>query len=394
MAILVINAGSSSLKVAVIDPFSGERRLSALAERLGSVGATLKVDTGVAQPLRDATAAGALRQLAPHLTGDYLQLHGVGHRVVHGGDYFSSATFLDDAVIAGIHHCARLAPLHNPANLAGIAAARATFSQLPHVAVFDTAFHQTMPAVAWRYAVPEAWYREHGVRRYGFHGTSHRFVAARAAELLGRPLGELKLVTAHLGNGCSACAIDGGRSLDTTMGLTPLEGLVMGTRSGDLDAGILAHVAAATGQDIAALTTALNRDSGLLGLSGLSNDMRTLQDAAANGHAGAELAITVFSYRLAKAIAALTVALGRLDALVFTGGIGEHSALVRSRTLARLGFLGLVEDVAANAAHGPDHGRITRVNAGHSSCALVVRTDEELLIARDTAALINERANG
>lgn len=390
MAILVINAGSSSLKVAVIDPVSGVRYLSALAERLGGEGATVKVGREPAQPLTEATAAGALHALAPHLSGTDLHLQGVGHRVVHGGERFTAATRIDDDVIAGIRDCARLAPLHNPANLSGILAARATFPHLPQVAVFDTAFHQTMPPVAWRYAVPEAWYREHGVRRYGFHGTSHRFVAARAAEVIGRPLSELKLVTAHLGNGCSACAIDGGHSLDTTMGLTPLEGLVMGTRSGDLDPGILSHIAAATGQDLNALTMALNRDSGLLGLSGLSNDMRTLQDAATTGHAGADLAIDVFCYRLAKAIAALTVALGRLDALVFTGGIGEHSALVRSRTLARLGFLGLTEDPNANAAHGPDRGRITRPG---NARALVVPTDEELLIARDTATLIAERSN-
>lgn len=390
MAILVINAGSSSLKVAVIDPVNGTRRLSALAERLGGDGATLKVGRDTAQPLTDATAAGALGALAPHLSGPDLKLHGVGHRVVHGGERFTAATLIDDAVVAGISDCARLAPLHNPANVSGISAARAAFPQLPQVAVFDTAFHQSMPEVAWRYAVPEAWYRVHGVRRYGFHGTSHRYVAARAAELLGRPLGDLKLVTAHLGNGCSACAIDGGRSLDTTMGLTPLEGLVMGTRSGDLDPGILAHIATETGQDIAAVTKVLNRDSGLLGLSGLSNDLRTLQEAAANGHAGADLAIAVFCYRLAKAIAALTVALGQLDALVFTGGIGEHSVLVRARTLARLGFLGLVEDPTANAAHGPDHGRISLPG---KTQALVVPTDEELLIARDTAALIADRSN-
>lgn len=390
MAILVINAGSSSLKVAVIDPVNGSRRLSALAERLGGDDATLRIGRDAALPLTEATAAGALRALAPHLAGADLKLHGVGHRVVHGGERFTTATMIDDSVVAGITDCARLAPLHNPANLSGIAAARATFPQLPQVAVFDTAFHQSIPEVAWRYAVPEAWYREHGVRRYGFHGTSHRFVAARAAELIGKPLGELKLVTAHLGNGCSACAIDGGRSLDTTMGLTPLEGLVMGTRSGDLDPGILAHIANGTGQDIAAITAVLNRESGLLGLSGLSNDLRTLQDAAANGHAGADLAIAVFCYRLAKAIAALTVALGRLDALVFTGGIGEHSALVRRRTLARLGFLGLTEDPAANAAHGPDHGRISSPG---KTLALVVPTDEELLIARDTATLIAERSN-
>ncbi|HEX3132671.1 MAG TPA: acetate kinase [Planctomycetota bacterium] len=390
MAILVINAGSSSLKVAVIDPATGVRRLSALAERLGGDGATLTVGKTAAKPLNDGSAVGALHALVPHLSRTDLKLHGVGHRVVHGGERFTAATLIDDSVVSGISDCARLAPLHNPANLAGIAAARTALPLLPQVAVFDTAFHQSMPAVAWRYAVPEAWYREHGVRRYGFHGTSHRFVAARAAELLGRPLSELKLVTAHLGNGCSACAIDGGRSVDTTMGLTPLEGLVMGTRSGDLDPGILAHIAAATGQDIAALTKVLNRDSGLLGLSGLSNDLRTVQEAAARGHAGAELALAVFCYRLAKSIAALTVALGRLDALVFTGGIGEHSAQVRTRTLARLGFLGLVEDPAANAAHGPEHGRITRKG---NALALVVPTDEELLIARDTADLIAARSN-
>lgn len=388
MTVLVINAGSSSLKVAVVDPVSGARRLSALAERLGGSDATLRVGAGAARPLTESSAVGALRALATHLTGDNLHLTGIGHRVVHGGERFTAATLIDDVVVSGIDACARLAPLHNPANLAGIRAARATWPTLPHAAVFDTAFHQTMPEVAWRYAVPESWYREHGVRRYGFHGTSHRYVAARAAELLGRPLTGLKLVTAHLGNGCSACAIDGGRSVDTTMGLTPLEGLVMGTRSGDLDPGILGHIASETGQDIAAITRVLNRDSGLLGLSGLSNDLRTVSEAADNGHAGAKLALAVFCYRLAKHIAALTVALGHLDALVFTGGIGEHSALVRSQTLARLGFLGLSEDPTANAAHGPGRGRITRAGG---SVALVVPTDEELLIARDTAALIARR---
>jgi len=393
MAILVLNAGSSSLKVAVIDPASGVRRLTAVAERLGTSAATVRLGREAEQPLIESTTDGALQVIAPHLFGHDLRLHGVGHRVVHGGEHFTRATLIDEQVIAHIADSARFAPLHNPANLAGIAAARRLLPQLLQVAVFDTAFHQTMPEVAWRYAVPESWYREHGVRRYGFHGTSHRYVAARAADLLGRPLSELKLVTAHLGNGCSATAIDGGRSVDTTMGFTPLEGLVMGTRSGDLDPGILPHIAAATGQDIAALTRVLNRDSGLLGLSGLSNDLRTVQEAAAAGHVGAELALAVFCYRLAKSIAALTVALGRLDALIFTGGIGEHSSVVRSRTLARLGFLGLVEDPAANAAHGPDHGRITQVTAPGAAQALVVPTDEELLIARDTAALIAARSD-
>jgi acetate kinase len=385
MSMLVINAGSSSLKVAVVDPVSGARQLTALAERLGTTQATLRINNEPVQPLPVSTTAGALERLASHLTASTRPLHGIGHRVVHGGERFTSSARIDDQVLQAIQHCVPLAPLHNPANLAGIQAARALFPALPQVAVFDTAFHQTMPEVAWRYAVPQAWYRDFGVRRYGFHGTSHRVVAERAAALLGRPLSTLKLVTAHLGNGCSAAAIDGGRSVDTTMGLTPLEGLVMGTRSGDIDPGIIAHMAEATGWDAVAIIHRLNAESGLLGLSGTSNDLRTLTAAAAAGDRAADLAIAVFCYRLAKAVAALSVALGRLDALVFTGGIGEHSELVRSRTLQRLGILGLVEDQALNATHGGRSGQISRPGA---SVALVVPTDEEWQIARDTAHLV------
>jgi acetate kinase len=388
MTILVLNAGSSSLKLAVLDPVSGVRRLTAVVERLGTPQASVRVNREDAVALGDPSFAGALTFLQPRLLERDLRIHGIGHRVVHGGERFTTATVIDDAVCREIDACSRLAPLHNPANLAGITATRTLFPNLPQVAVFDTAFHQTMPPHAWRYAVPEAWYREHGVRRYGFHGTSHRFVAARAAELLGRPLADLALITAHLGNGSSAAAISGGRSVDTTMGLTPLEGLVMGTRSGDIDPGIIAHLVHATGDDAVAITRQLNSASGLLGLSGLSNDMRTITNAAAEGHPGATLALTVFCYRLAKHIAALTVALGRLDALVLTGGIGEHSAVVRSRTLALLGFLGLREDPVANASDGDAHGRITLPGGTQ---ALVVPTDEERLIAQDTADLIARR---
>jgi acetate kinase len=263
---------------------------------------------------------------------------------------------------------------------------RAALPGLPQVAVFDTAFHQTMPAHAFRYAVPEEWYVRHGVRRYGFHGTSHRFVSEQAASMLGRPLGELRLVTAHLGNGCSATAVRDGVSVDTTMGLTPLEGLVMGTRSGDIDPGLIGYLAGRTGMNIDEITQALNVDSGLQGLSGVGNDMRTVAEAAADGNERARLALDVFVYRLSKAIAALVVGLQRLDALVFTGGIGENSAVVRSLVLSRLGFLGLTEDVEANA----DHGRHTggRISLAGPVLALVVPTDEELLIARDTAHVI------
>ena len=273
--------------------------------------------------------------------------------MVHGGDRFSDSVLVDNDVIAAIRSFAPLAPLQNPADLTGIEAIRAARPELPQVAVFDTAFHQTMPASAFRYAVPEEWYTRYGVRRYGFHGTSHRFVSERAAVLLGRPLGELRLVTAHLGNGCSAAAIRDGVSVDTTMGLTPLEGLVMGTRSGDIDPGVFAYLADRTGRRAAELTETLNTRSGLLGLSGTSNDMRTVQDAAARGDERARLALDVFVHRLAKAVAGLVTSLERLDALVFTGGIGENSAIVRGLVLARLGFLGLAEDPEANAGARP-----------------------------------------
>ncbi len=381
MDILVFNAGSSSLKYALIDSCTGQRRLSGLAERLGTPEAVLETQ-GQTIPLANATVDQVVDQL---LAVDQLTPEGIGHRVVHGGEYFSSATLIDEQVLATIADCAHLAPLHNPANLAGIVAMRTAFPHVPQVAVCDTAFHQTMPAEAYRYAVPDQWYSEHGVRRYGFHGTSHRFVAQRAAELLRQPLERVRLITAHLGNGCSACAVRDGISVDTTMGLTPLEGLVMGTRSGDLDPGIITYVMQATGRTAQQVTDDLNRRSGLLGLSGTSNDMRALCAASAAGDARAALAIEVFCYRLAKAIAALAVPLGRLDALVFTGGIGQHSVVVRSKTLALLGILGLREDPTANAAHGRmSEGRIT--SAG---IALVIATDEELTIARDTAAVIS-----
>jgi acetate kinase len=272
-------------------------------------------------------------------------------------------------------------------NLAGIKAAMKALPDLRHVAVFDTSFHQTMPPRAYRYAVPARWYDELGFRRYGAHGTSFRYVSAKAAELLQRPLGELALIVAHLGNGCSAVAIDGGRSVDTTMGLTPLEGLVMGTRSGDVDPSVFGYLAAQTGMGIDEITAALNKDSGLLGLSGLSNDLRTISEAAANGNEAASLALEVFCYRLAKSVAALVVPLGRLDALVFTGGIGENSNVVRSKVLALLGFLGLEENIIANAQHGRNHrGRVSLMGA---PVALVVPTNEELVIAQDTAALVD-----
>jgi acetate kinase len=376
--VLVLNSGSSSVKYALVDPDTGERPLSGQAENIGTSG---------------GSHHDAITRILDHLDDKgHVDLAGAGHRVVHGGERFTDSVLVDDEVLAAIRSFSRLAPLHNPANLAGIEAVATVRPGLPQAAVFDTAFHQTMPPAAYRYAVPQEWYTRYAVRRYGFHGTSYRFVSERAAELLGRPLaghpsGALRLVVAHLGNGCSAAAISGGQSVDTTMGLTPMEGLVMGTRSGDVDPGLLGYLAEQTGRSAADLTEALDTESGLLGLSGASNDMRAISEAAGQGDERARLALDVFVHRLAKAVAGLAASLGGLDALVFTAGIGEHSAVVRSRVLARLGFLGLTEDPAANAAHGRTAGG--RISLPGPVQALVVPTDEELMIARDTARLVS-----
>jgi acetate kinase len=391
--VLVLNSGSSSVKFALVRTGSGERLMAGIGERLGTPEALLRVQRfpapAVDERLPDGTHRAVVARVLEHTTAALdggVRLLGAGHRVVHGGEQFSSSILVNDAVIAALRSFSHLAPLHNPANLAGIEAVRAILPDLPQVAVFDTAFHQTMPPHAFRYAVPEEWYRKYAVRRYGFHGTSHRFVSERAATMLGRPLRELRLVTAHLGNGCSASAVRDGASVDTTMGLTPLEGLVMGTRSGDVDPGLLGYMAERTGMSVERLTDALNVDSGLQGLAGVGNDMRTVVAAAADGNERALLALEIFVYRLAKAIAGLVVALERLDALVFTGGIGENSAVVRSLVLSRLGFLGLATDAEANA----DHGRHTggRISLAGPVVALVVPTDEELMIARDTVHVI------
>lgn len=389
MHILVLNCGSSSVKFAVLDPQSREVALSGLFERVGSPEATATLKSGGekrVQPLAGGAYTDAFALIRQELTrlGLDTGLGAVGHRVVHGGERFNQPVRINEEVLAGIRECIPLAPLHNPANVAGIEAALEAFPQLPQVAVFDTAFHQTMPPRAYRYAVPEAWYSEHGVRRYGFHGTSHFYVANEAAALLGRPLAELKLVTAHLGNGCSLAAIGGGRSVDTTMGLTPLEGLVMGTRSGNVDAGLLDYVARQTGQTLEQINAALNKQSGLLGLSGFSNDMRELE---ASDEPRARLALEVFVYQLAKQIASMGVALGGIDALVFTGGIGENSDWAREKALGLLSWLGFELDSERNAATVRGvNGVITTSDSRLP--ALVIGTNEELVIAQQTFALL------
>jgi len=515
---LVLNSGSSSVKFALLLPGTGERLMGGIGERLGTPEALLRVQWFPAAAVEERLPGGTHRAVVARVL-DHLaeaghsgaHLLGAGHRVVHGGERFTASIRVDDAVIAAVRSFGHLAPLHNPANLAGIEAVQAVLPDLPQVAVFDTAFHQTMPPRAFRYAVPEEWYTRYGVRRYGFHGishrfvseqaavvlgrppgelrlvtahlgngcsatavrdgvsvdttmgltpldglvmgtrsgdvdpgllgylagieavraarpdlpqvavfdtafhqtmpprafryavpeewftrygvrrygfhgTSHRFVSERAAALLGRPVGELRLVTAHLGNGCSLAAVRDGVSVDTTMGLTTLEGLVMGTRSGDVDPGVFGYLADQAGLTVDQLTGTLNTASGLQGLSGVGNDMRAVESAAAAGDERARLALEVFVHRLAKAVAGMVVGLERLDALVFTGGIGENSAEVRRRVLARLPFLGLAEDPAANARHGRTTGG--RISPDGPVLALVVPTDEELMIARDTARLI------
>jgi len=389
--ILVINSGSSSLKFALIDAASGQVDRQGMAERLGTPQALLRsAARGTSalreQPLPGGGHAEALAAILTDLDGQIPAA--IGHRVVHGGETFSSSILIDDDVVARIAACNELAPLHNPANVLGIEIARRHFPDRPHVAVFDTAFHQTLPPKAFWYAIPWELYERHRVRRYGFHGTSHAFVAGEAARRLGRPLADLQLLTAHLGNGCSACAVKGGRSADTTMGFTPLEGLVMGSRSGDVDPNLHHYLAERAGLGLDQITELLNKKSGLLGLSGLSNDMRTLLDARARGDARAALAIDVFCYRLAKGLLALGAALDRVDALVFTGGVGEHAAPIRAQTLDQLRLLGPRLDPAANAAHGAaTGGRITAPDS--RLLALVVPTNEELVIAREAARLID-----
>jgi acetate kinase len=380
--VLVINCGSSSVKFAALEPESGAVACHGLAERLGTPGARLLTSTSAEIGLGERAGPTEVLACAEPLLAP-LALVAVGHRVVHGGEAFAESVLLDSAALHEIRAASRLAPLHNPANLLGIEAASRRFPQLPQVAVFDTAFHQSLPPKAYLYALPYELYAEQQVRRYGFHGTSHRYVAGEAARRIGKPVSELQLITAHLGNGCSTCAIKAGRSLDTSMGLTPLEGLVMGTRSGDVDPNLHQFLAERTGQSLSEITDLFNRKSGLLGLSGLSNDMRTLL-AAADHNPRARLAVDVFCYRLAKSILGLCAALERLDALVFTGGIGEHAAAVRAQVLGELAFLGAELDASANQEHGHrSGGRIS--TASSRLLALVVPTNEELVIAREAA---------
>lgn len=389
--VLVINSGSSSLKFSVFNVNEQQEVVSGLAERLGSSDASLSWSRGDTSNHLElsrgdhADALSALISQLPELGIKPADLHAAGHRVVHGGEAFSESVLVTPKIIDQVDRLNHLAPLHNPANLAGIRALQTLLPELPQVAVFDTAFHQTLPKEAFTYALPYRLYEEHAVRRYGFHGTSHRYVSAEAVRLLQLDPDQHRIITAHLGNGCSACAVKNGQSLDTTMGLTPLEGLVMGTRSGDIDPSIHQFLHDQSGLSLSEITDLLNRESGLLGISGLSNDMRTLVDAAEEGHARAELALNVFCYRLAKAISGLMVATGGLDALVFTGGIGENASGIRERVINHLSWMGLNLDITANLTHGKNQMGI--ISTTHEPAVMVIPTREEWMIALDTVAL-------
>ncbi|HZX06113.1 acetate kinase [Kribbella sp.] len=392
--VLVINAGSSSLKYSLVDAASGEAAASGLVERIGEEqshhvhhGPSGDVDDDQPVANHEAALEAAVRAFDKH--GPALSEVGivaVGHRVVHGGDRFAAPALVDDELIAAVTDLIPLAPLHNPANLEGIKVARRLFPDLPHVAVFDTAFHQTLPPYAYTYAVPSSWLDDYGIRRYGFHGTSHAFVSEQAARVLGREPGELNVIVLHLGNGCSAAAIRGGQSVDTSMGLTPLEGLVMGTRSGDLDPAIHGHLARVAGQSAEDTDGVLNSESGLKGLAG-ANDFREVLRRRADGDERARLAFDVYCYRLKKYIGAYYAVLGTVDAIVFTAGVGQHSAEARAAALEGLEPLGIHLDPVRNTDL-PD----SIVSTDDSPVkVLVIPTNEEWEIARQSVGVLAGR---
>ena len=392
-SVLVVNSGSSSFKYQLIDADSEERLASGLVERIGDATGSATHDTPDGHwerslEIPDHTAGfqvmlDAFAEHGPSLDDD--APIAVGHRVVHGGMRFFEPTLITDLVKINIEDLSELAPLHNPPNLQGIQAAQKAFPDLPHVAVFDTAFHQTLAPEAYTYAIDREVGEKNRVRRYGFHGTSHKFVSEAAAAFLGRPLAELKQIVLHLGNGASACAVDGGRSVETSMGFTPMEGLVMGTRSGDIDPGAVLHLGRRAGMSIDDLDELLNRHSGIYGMSG-RGDMRDVQQAAAGGDEQARLALDVYLHRLKAYIGAYYAELGHVDVVVFTAGVGENSAPVRAGALAGLDELGIVVDPVRNEASGHD-ARVISTD-GSRVTVLVVPTDEELEIARQTLSVV------
>ena len=398
MNVLVINAGSSSLKYQLLNPASGELLAKGLCERIGIDGRfTYKPQlpgkeaikaASVSMPTHSEAIQAVLNALVDAkngVIGSMKEIDAVGHRVVHGGEKFAKSVVITDEVMHAIEECNPLAPLHNPANIIGIKACQELMPGVPMVAVFDTAFHQTMPPVAYTYAIPYEYYEKDKVRRYGFHGTSHKYVSQRAADMLGKPIEQLKLISCHLGNGSSVTAIDGGKSIDTSMGFTPLAGLPMGTRSGDIDAGILEYLMNKYGMDITEMLTILNKKSGVMGVSGVSSDFRDLEEAFKEGNERAGLAVDMFNYGVKKLIGAYAAAMGGVDAIIFTAGVGENSASQRMAIASGLEFMGVKMDEDANKVRGEE-----RVISAPDSkvTVLLIPTNEELMIAMDTEALV------
>ena len=397
MNILVINAGSSSLKYQLLNPETGVLLAKGLCERIGIDGKfTYKPqiegkETLSAVDVAMPTHAEAIQAVLDALVdakngviGSMQEIDAVGHRVVHGGEAFNQSVVITDEVLKAIEDCIPLAPLHNPANLTGIRACQKVMPGVPMVAVFDTAFHQTMPAKAYMYALPYAYYETDKVRRYGFHGTSHKYVSGRAAAMLGKKPEELKLVSCHLGNGSSIAAVDCGKSVDTSMGFTPLAGLPMGTRSGDLDAGILQYLMNKYGMGIDEMLNVLNKKSGVEGLSGVSSDFRDLENAAAEGNQRALLAEEKFAYEVKKYVGAYAAAMGGVDAIIFTAGVGENDKGIRAMVCQGLEYMGVKLDAEANNVRGKECVIST---ADSKVKILLIPTNEELMIAKDTAAL-------
>lgn len=394
MNVLVINAGSSSLKYQLFDMDKKRVLAKGLCERIGLDGRIKhttegKGDYAASVPMKNHAAA--IQAVIDVLTGkeygaisSMKDIGAVGHRIVHGGEFFSESALVNDETIKAIKECIPLAPLHNPGALTGIEACISVMGDTPQVVVFDTAFHQTMPEVAYMYAVPYKYYTENKVRRYGFHGTSHRYVSTRCAEMLGRPIEELKIITCHLGNGSSIAAVKNGKVVDTTMGFTPLDGLPMGTRSGSIDPAIVGFIADAEHKSASEVIDILNKESGVLGVSGLSSDFRDLDAAAKQGNKRAQLAMDMFVYSVKKYIGAYAAAMGGVDAIVFTAGVGENNSAFREEMCEGLGYMGVAIDEEKNSARGE-----AIISSFESKVkVLVIPTNEELVIAQDTVRLV------
>lgn len=396
MNVLVINCGSSSLKYQLIDMRDESVLAKGLVERIGIEGSVLKHETTgkekavIEQPMENHKVAlelviAALTDKNHGAIKEMNEINAVGHRVVHGGEKFSGSVIIDENVIKAMEECVELAPLHNPPNLMGIHACKEIMPNVPMAGVFDTAFHQTMPKASYIYPLPYELYEKYGIRKYGFHGTSHKYVAERTAALLDRPLESLKIVTCHLGNGASVTAIDGGKSIDTSMGFTPLEGLAMGTRCGDLDPAIVTFIMEKENLDIEGINNLLNKKSGVLGISGVSSDFRDIEDAAKEGNERAQLALDKFDIRVRKYIAAYAAVMGGVDAIVFTAGLGENSATNREEIVQGLEFMG----VKICSERNKTRGKEVIVSTDDSRVkVLVIPTNEELMIARDTQELL------